>query len=320
MIDAPEQDSTGEVMKAHTPRVSIGLPVYNGENYMEQAIDSVLAQTFTDFELIISDNASTDRTEEICQSYAARDSRIRYVRNETNLGATKNYNQTFELAQGEYFKWAAHDDLISPSFLERCVALLDETPSASLCYARAMAIDEHGQPQFLHYLGARHYNAKPLLMSPIPHKRFYQCVAAPYPQAAIFGLMRTSILRQTRLIGSYQSSDLVLLGELALRGEFCEVPEVLQFRRLHPERAWKLLRSRSAREAWYSPERAKKKTRPFLRLFREHFTSIQRAAPTYEDQLWCAFYVLLWAGQYWLFEQPLKRSYRLYRSLRGIEA
>src|SRR5688572_10868700 len=103
-------------MPEKNPRVSIGLPVYNGENYLAEAIDSILAQTFEDFELIISDNASTDRTQEICEAYAAKDGRIRYYRSEVNKGSAWNFNRVFELARGEYFKWAAHDDYIAPEY------------------------------------------------------------------------------------------------------------------------------------------------------------------------------------------------------------
>ena len=101
-------------MATDGPRVSIGLPVYNGDNYLAETLDSILAQTFTDFELIISDNGSTDRTEAICRRYAAQDHRVRYVRNPSNLGAARNYKRAFELARGEYFKWNGHDDPLAP--------------------------------------------------------------------------------------------------------------------------------------------------------------------------------------------------------------
>src|SRR5262249_60446249 len=109
---------------------SVGLPVFNGESYLESAITSVLGQTFEDFELIICDNASTDRTAEICNDYAARDSRIRYFRNPRNLGAAPNYNLAFSQARGRYFKWLAHDDRMRPSFLAKTVRVLDDRTDA----------------------------------------------------------------------------------------------------------------------------------------------------------------------------------------------
>ena len=112
-----------------SPRVSIGLPVYNGERFLVQAIESVLAQTFEDFELIVCDNASTDASGAIAQTYVERDSRVRYFRNASNLGAARNFNRTFELSRGEYFKWLAADDLIAPTYLERCLAALGPRPT-----------------------------------------------------------------------------------------------------------------------------------------------------------------------------------------------
>src|SRR5215212_10104103 len=108
-----------------TPRVTVGIPVYNGAKYLGQAIESVLAQTFADFELIICDNASTDATAAIALDYAARDPRVRYARNRENLGVGRNFNRLIELGMGQYFKWLAADDVIAPEFLERCVEALD---------------------------------------------------------------------------------------------------------------------------------------------------------------------------------------------------
>ena len=97
------------------PKISIGMPVYNGENYLAQALRAILSQTFTDFELIISDNASTDATQRICETFAAEDSRVRYFRNSRNIGIEPNFNAAFEPARGKYFMWTAHDDLLEPN-------------------------------------------------------------------------------------------------------------------------------------------------------------------------------------------------------------
>ena len=102
-------------------RVTIGLPVYNGETYLEETLDSILNQTYTEFELIISDNGSSDGTRLICEEYAAKDDRIKYYRSVKNLGAAPNYNRAFELSSGEYFKWADYDDPLAPEFLSKCV-------------------------------------------------------------------------------------------------------------------------------------------------------------------------------------------------------
>jgi hypothetical protein len=127
-----------------TPLLSIGLFVYNGERFLEETLDSILSQTFTDFELIISDNASTDRTAEISQAYARADSRISYYRNEKNMGAGWNLRRVYELATGKYFKWAAADDLLEPEFLRRCVEALESDPGCVVAYARTKEIDANG--------------------------------------------------------------------------------------------------------------------------------------------------------------------------------
>src|SRR3989304_6465989 len=119
-----------------TPLVSVGLPVFNGNKYIEQAIDSILAQTYQNFELIISDNASNDRTQEICQAFVARDKRIKYFRNDKNLGAAPNFNNVFNLSSGKYFKWAAYDDLLAPDFLSRCIDVLESMPDVVLCFPK----------------------------------------------------------------------------------------------------------------------------------------------------------------------------------------
>src|ERR1700758_936309 len=126
------------------PLVSVGLFVYNGERYIEETLDSILSQTFTDFELIISDNASTDRTGEIALSYAKRDDRIRYYRSEKNMGAGWNVRRVYELATGKYFKWAAVDDILEPDFLRQCVEILERDPGCVLVYAATKEIDENG--------------------------------------------------------------------------------------------------------------------------------------------------------------------------------
>jgi glycosyltransferase involved in cell wall biosynthesis len=125
--------------------VSVGVPVYNGARYVARTLDSLLAQTLTDFELIITDNASTDATESICRDYAQRDSRIRYHRADTNLGVVRNFNWCVELARGEYFHWHAADDMAAPTLLEKCVAVLDADPSVVLAFARTMLIDEQAE-------------------------------------------------------------------------------------------------------------------------------------------------------------------------------
>src|SRR6185436_6923974 len=112
-------------MSLPEPRVSIGVPVYNGERYLAATLDSLLAQTFDNFEIIVSDNASSDRTAQLALEYAERDSRVRYTRNPRNLGAGANYRRAFQLSRGQYFRWSAADDISAPESLARCVEVLD---------------------------------------------------------------------------------------------------------------------------------------------------------------------------------------------------
>ncbi len=259
-------------MSARRSRVSIGLPVYNRKQFLRETLDSVLAQTFEDFELIISDNASTDGTEEICREYANRDTRVRYSRNHVNLGASRNYNRVFELSSGEYFKWLASDDLCAPTFLERCVEALDCEPMAVLAYPLARSIDERGNVHHS-YEGVVEDTSWPVE----PVDRFRQLVdgfvndsgvsAAPY----VFGLIRSDALRQTRLIGNFISSDLNLLAELALIGRFIVVPEHLSFIRSHPgSSSWPEHMARfELVQEWFDPEVRRRTIRSLLR-WRRH--------------------------------------------------
>jgi glycosyltransferase involved in cell wall biosynthesis len=294
------------------------VPVYNGDNYLAETLDSILAQTFSDFEVITSDNASTDRTEAICRQYAAQDPRVHYVRNPTNLGAAKNYNRVFELAKGEYFKWNGHDDPLAPGFLKRCVAVLDRDPGVVLCFARNRAIDERGEEHDVGALTARTFVPKPQLGSPEAHVRFYHAVVADHPQGAIFGLIRRNVLAQTPLIGGFRSSDLTLLGELALRGRFHQVPETLQYRRFHPHQGHHVYKTKHLREIWFDPSRLQINPHPYLRLFREHLNAIRRAAPDGTTRIYCYAYMPLWMVKYVFFRAPAKAllggPYRFMRS------
>jgi len=213
-------------MKNTKPRVSIGLPVYNGERFLEQTLESHLTQTYSDFELIISDNASIDQTEGICCSYAMRDSRIRYFRNRENIGLGRNFNRVFQLSSGEYFKWANADDLCKREYLARCVDLLDTDPTVVLTYARTTFIDENGN-----VLDRRDRGWD--LRADDPEERFRYVLFSGHYVNSLYGLIRSSALSNTRLMASYPGGDYRILGELSLLGKFYEIPEYLFLRRLH---------------------------------------------------------------------------------------
>jgi glycosyltransferase involved in cell wall biosynthesis len=249
--------------------VSIGLPVYNGERYLAAALDSLLAQSFTDFELIISDNASTDHTAAICEEYARRDGRVRYFRETHNTGGARNHNRVIELARGQYFKWAAHDDTYDPRFVERCVERLDADPGAVLCFSRSRFIDEQGQ--------LLHEYAHPLQLDIEDRAaRFFPYVFGTHIMVEDYGLIRTETLRKTPLHGNYAWADMVLFGELALYGRFVEIPEVLFFRREHPQRAMNVHRDPMSLNTWYDPRKAGERAFPTWRVLRDNLAVVGR--------------------------------------------
>jgi glycosyltransferase involved in cell wall biosynthesis len=238
-------------MPTANPKVSIALPVYNGERYLREALDSLLAQTYRDFELIICDNASTDATAAICAHYAARDPRIRYCRHARNIGATANFNGAFALARGVYFKWAAHDDLLQPTWLERCVAALDQAPDAVLCQSLVKLVDDAGECLEIYDHTAFGTD------SPRPSVRFAARLR-PHDCQEIFALIRADALRRTALMGYHLGGDRTLLIELALMGRFALVPEPLFLNREHPHRYKRQHRYPSTALAWFTPGKGRR--------------------------------------------------------------
>lgn len=270
------------------PRVSVGLAVYNGEPFLRQAIESILAQTYRDFELILSDNASADRTAEICREYAARDSRIRYHRNPTNIGGVNNENQTFAMSRGAYFRLAAHDDVCAPTLLERCVEVLDSRPEVVLCHSAMVEIDAVGKELRVRN-GTEGTSAR-------PHQRFRELSWRYYPCEATYGLIRSEVLRKTRLQQNYTGSDRVLLCELGLLGPFHLITEPLFYKRYHEGNKYRDWRGRMA---WFFPDLAKtgRPTFPnWLQLF-DYFTTLRRVSLPWSERQLCR----LWIGRWVLF-------------------
>lgn len=269
------------------PLVSIGMPVFNGELYIEEALNSILAQTYVNFELIISDNASTDRTANICREYAARDQRIRYYRNETNMGCGPNQNLVAELSCGEYFMWAHHDDVRAPQCIERCVDILEKNSSIVLCYTYIRDIDETGQPL--------PRTDPPLnLHSARARDRFRDIIRMDHICEPDFGLVRASILKKTGLHGHYADSDRVFLAELALYGPFHRIPEYLFFRRKHALQSTAQYPDRQGRTRWFDPTKLGKLVFPHFRQFQEYLHVIGRVPLPLTEKLDCYASIMKW--------------------------
>jgi glycosyltransferase involved in cell wall biosynthesis len=272
------------------PRVTVGLPVFNGEAYLVEAIESVLGQTFTDFELIISDNGSTDGTAAICRAYAARDPRVRYVRSPRNQGAAWNYNRLVELAQGDYFRWLAADDALAPTLLEKSVFILDSYPRVVLAFTWTQDIDESGSP-----LRVKHSTVG--ADSAQPHDRFRGLAnVVPWHNCEeVFGLMRTAILRQTAMIAPYTDSDRTLLAELGLHGPFYEISEPLFLHRIHATSSVVVNPDGHARAAWFDPRLRDKLVLPNWRQLSELARVIRRSPVRGLERFLCYLELGRWA-------------------------
>jgi len=255
----------------NTPRVSVGMPVFNGARYIEEAVRSVLAQTYEDWELIISDNGSTDETVAIAKRLAAEDPRIRVFLHDRNRGAAWNYNQVFRLGRGEYFRWAPADDRMAPSYIEQCVAVLDIEPKAVLCYPRTRLIGAAGET-----IGE--YEDRMQLQAQQPWRRATQFILRIGLCNAVLGLHRRETLLGTRLIQPFVGSDAVLLLESVLAGTVLEVPAPLFDRRVHPAASHEANRSREDLERWFNPSgRIRTRVPMGLRLLGGYLDAVFRA-------------------------------------------
>ena len=262
------------------PRVSIGLPVFNGENYLTEAISSVLNQTFTDLELVICDNASTDRTHAICCEYAAADQRVRYIRNESNIGAAKNYNLVWEKSTGTYFKWLAHDDRLLPGYVAATVAALEHDPGVVLCNSVVDYIDQFGSHLGLYrsvITQAGHQE---------PAKRLAAIILRLHTCVDFFGMMPRAAMQNSLLHQAFRGSDRAFLAQMALRGKFLQIEEPLVQMRQHPQQYSQLKDVRS-QVAWQDPERGLKTELSIITLYRVYRQLVETENLTDADRRAC---------------------------------
>lgn len=251
------------------PKLSVGLPVHNGLPYLERALDSLLAQDLAEMEIVVCDNASTDGTRSLVEAKAADDSRIRYHRNERNIGGTRNFNRVFQLARGEYFRWAGADDFVSPRALRRCLEALEQDVSAVLAYPETVLVDAEGRPLELQDEGSGWTASTPARRFRFSLTRWWELVDL------LYGVIRAEVLEETRLLRHYPSSDLVLVAELSVRGPFRLVEGEFLYRRMHRETSASL--DPDERAEFFQPGRDKPFEDKFLRLFRDHARTIWNA-------------------------------------------
>ncbi|MEQ1887044.1 MAG: glycosyltransferase family 2 protein [Bryobacteraceae bacterium] len=288
-----------------TPRLSIGMPVYNAERFVEHGLRSLLAQTFDDFEILLSDNASTDRTMEICRDYAAVDRRVRLSQNAFNRGGGWNHNHVLELATGEFFKWASNDDVCAPEFLEKCIAALDENPDAVLAHSGSQVIDDDGE--FLEsYTMELATDANDVV------KRFFDLVMNYHQCYEIYGVIRSSALQKTGPMGNYVNGDGVLLAHLALYGPFAKVPGILFSSRRHTgqssrtlpvrvrsQRRWRLTRKVNGLPSaeWWDPGQRRRITLPQWRQLAEYVRCVSHAPLDASARLGCYGVLAQWSSR-----------------------
>jgi glycosyltransferase involved in cell wall biosynthesis len=210
------------------PLVAVGLAVYNSERFVSRSIECLLAQTYTDFVLFISDNASTDSTGEICRSYASRDPRIRYSRNATNLGMVGNYNLLFSYCKSKYFRWATADDFWEKDMLADAVEVMEADPSIAIAYPRAIIVDE-GEKELRRWADKLH------LMQDDPCSRFLDTLEYIGLVHHHLGLMRSETVRRTRLLGRHVGSDVGFIAAMSLYGKFYQIPKYQMYRRVHED-------------------------------------------------------------------------------------
>jgi glycosyltransferase involved in cell wall biosynthesis len=270
------------------PRVTVGLPVLNGERFLADALDSILAQEVAELEVIIADNASTDGTQRIAESYASIDPRVRYVRHSIRHGAAYNFNFVARAARGTYFKWAAHDDVCGPRFLATCMGVLEADPGAVLCYPRAAEIDATGaETRSFPYYHFAHEDRAPARVRSFLVER-PACLET-------YGVMRRDVMLETRMIGPFSSSDGVFLLEMMLRGQFRSVDEVAFFCRKHPDRS--LEQHRVSRRHWYAGGATGGRGFPEWRLAAELVRSVERAPIGSAEKGRCFGHIAAWAGR-----------------------
>jgi glycosyltransferase involved in cell wall biosynthesis len=256
------------------PLVSVGVPVYNGEKWLSRAMDSIIAQDYSNLEIIISDNGSTDATSDVCEKYVRKDPRVKYSRSEKNLGAIWSFNRVFELSSGKYFMWSAHDDQRQSSYVSTCVEKMERCHDAVLCHAHTTVFIE-GREEVLYVTSMDSFEG----VSGVIER--YRETIKHVPATSIYGLYRSSVLRKTHMFKKSLATDQAFLQELSVYGEFVQVPRKLfdyfgrkKWNTVHQD-FWVYF-GRKTKPWWYLP---------FIFLFCDHWTRVAHASVPFAVKL-----------------------------------
>jgi glycosyltransferase involved in cell wall biosynthesis len=282
------------------PTLSIGMPVYNGAKWIQEAIEYLLNQSFTDFELIVSDNASTDETADICRRFAERDSRVRYHRHNSNIGVFRNYDYVFQLSTAPYFKWASCNDICLDGFLEKCLAVLRDRPDVVLAYPKAILIfAPSGEEPY-----AEEYDDNLNLEQERPSDRFRDYLNREKINNVMNGVIRASALRETALNRLLPGSDISMIAELALRGKFVEIPDRLFVRRLTPDTTILLMESARSHGYLGRPNNIQR-----LKLHSHRFLDTLRAPISLSEKFRVWLYLLRRVA--WLRHRAMRKVFKV---------
>ena len=218
-------------MSSQSPRVSFGLPVRNGEDSISKCIDSILVQDYADFELVICDNLSTDRTLEILSDYANQDKRIRVEKNDVNVGLVGNFNRVFSRTTGEYFRWIGSDDWLEPGYASKCIKALDDNPTAVVATTYFGLHHEDGGVDFHEYAG-EFPDSEDAARRVARMLYFFRSGAGIYEPT--YAMIRRQRLVDAGCFEIHRNQDWLLSFELSLAGPLINIPECL-FHRTWPK-------------------------------------------------------------------------------------
>jgi glycosyltransferase involved in cell wall biosynthesis len=287
-------------VKKVQPFVSFGIPVRNGEGHIEKLIDSILQQTFQDFEIVIADNLSTDKTPQILRSYALQDHRFNCVFNEENIGQIENFNRVFKLSRGKYFRWIGVDDWLEPSYTEECVNLMENDPNVIGVTTYTVMHQKGGFEHRFEYKGERLESVK-------SSRRFSRMMwllskGLLYlsPLSAFF---RREALTKTHLFQIAPDTDLIMAAEVSLVGPFRHINKHLVHR-------WRPLTAPTKRIEMYKryhPTRYKEVQHSYWKACKKIASMIWDTPLTMGQKLICSFALI----KFFLVKLPRETARKL---------